>query len=384
MWMSEENGTGIIFFSNFDDDGVPWNVIEERLMAVADTLGGPVGNPKFDKGILLVNGADFSTYGTEITSAYADKSFSGAYPISFWDCFPSAPPSGYPSNLPAPVGRGPIPLEVLGKYSTVLWLGNAYLGDATVWQATPIYSYLQLGGNVVLLTKNGSSFINSVLNDYLGFTWAEQSQTLANTSVSYPGLTMLHPFGAQSLNDVFLTALADSESTMLFTATGSFSGERGIGVWRKPSTGKFFRGTGGRFVYIAGRPYRWNHADLRASMEFILKNFAGEVLSTGGDVLSAIPKRFTLQQNYPNPFNPATVISYQLPVNSLVTLTVYDILGRKVTTLVNQEEPAGNHSVYWDAANFSSGVYFYQLKALQKDGGQAGNFVETKKMVLMK
>jgi hypothetical protein len=89
-----------------------------------------------------------------------------------------------------------------------------------------------------------------------------------------------------------------------------------------------------------------------------------------------LPSSFTLLQNYPNPFNPATVISYQLAVNSFVTVKVYDELGREITRLVNGDQSPGSHSIRWDGANFSSGVYFYELSA--------GNFHEVKKMVLMK
>ena len=88
------------------------------------------------------------------------------------------------------------------------------------------------------------------------------------------------------------------------------------------------------------------------------------------------PLSFELAQNYPNPFNPATVISYQLAVNSFVTVKVYDELGREVARLVNGDQIAGNHSVRWDASAFSSGVYFYDLSA--------GNFHTARKMVMMK
>jgi len=88
------------------------------------------------------------------------------------------------------------------------------------------------------------------------------------------------------------------------------------------------------------------------------------------------PSSFELKQNYPNPFNPATTISYQLSVFSHVTLKIYDILGNKITTLVNQEKPAGTYEVTWNAAGQPSGVYFYQLRA--------GNFTDTKKLILLK
>ncbi len=103
---------------------------------------------------------------------------------------------------------------------------------------------------------------------------------------------------------------------------------------------------------------------------------------TYGELLVSIKKdirfpiNYSLSQNYPNPFNPTTTIKYQIPELSFVTLKVYDVLGKEVTTLVNEEKPAGEYEVKFNATGLPSGIYFYRL--------HAGNYVETKKMVLMK
>jgi hypothetical protein len=94
------------------------------------------------------------------------------------------------------------------------------------------------------------------------------------------------------------------------------------------------------------------------------------------EVEAGVPRTFELSQNYPNPFNPSTVISYQLPVVSEVSLKVYDLLGREVATLVNQRQEAGRYQVVFDASRLASGVYFYRL--------QAGAFVETRKMMVVR
>ena len=92
--------------------------------------------------------------------------------------------------------------------------------------------------------------------------------------------------------------------------------------------------------------------------------------------LEGIPTTYELEQNYPNPFNPETIIRYQLPNASKVTLKVYDIMGREVTTLVNEEQAPGRYEVKFGSSNLSSGVYFYHI--------DAGKFSAVKKMVLMK
>jgi hypothetical protein len=85
---------------------------------------------------------------------------------------------------------------------------------------------------------------------------------------------------------------------------------------------------------------------------------------------------FQLYQNYPNPFNPTTTFSFSLPIRSFVKLKVFNVLGKEVATIISEEMPARNYSRQWNAANMSSGVYFYRL--------QAGSFKQTKKLILLK
>ena len=93
------------------------------------------------------------------------------------------------------------------------------------------------------------------------------------------------------------------------------------------------------------------------------------------------PSNFYIHQNYPNPFNPTTTIKYQLPEISVVNISIYDMLGNLVKTLVNTSEPPGIKSIQWNATNnqgepVSAGVYLYKI--------QTGDFVDTKKMILLK
>ncbi|MEJ2193374.1 MAG: T9SS type A sorting domain-containing protein [Ignavibacteriaceae bacterium] len=98
--------------------------------------------------------------------------------------------------------------------------------------------------------------------------------------------------------------------------------------------------------------------------------------ATGVEEEHVQPSSYELSQNYPNPFNPTTTIGYKIPECELVTLKVYNILGKEVATLVNEVKPAGEYEIKFGSSSLVSGVYYYQLKA--------GNLVETKKMILLK
>lgn len=105
-------------------------------------------------------------------------------------------------------------------------------------------------------------------------------------------------------------------------------------------------------------------------------SIVNQVTGVKEQATTGIPREFALEQNYPNPFNPVTVIHYSLPKESSVKLTVYNVLGQLVVTLVNETEPAGYKSVTFNGNNFPSGLYFYRLTA--------GTFSDTKKMMLVK
>jgi hypothetical protein len=103
-----------------------------------------------------------------------------------------------------------------------------------------------------------------------------------------------------------------------------------------------------------------------------------EELSLNNNIV--MPDQYILHQNYPNPFNPVTTLRYDLPETGLVTITIYDILGRQVKTLIDKTQDAGYRSVIWDATNnygkpVSAGIYLYQI--------QADDYMQTKKMVLL-
>ncbi len=110
---------------------------------------------------------------------------------------------------------------------------------------------------------------------------------------------------------------------------------------------------------------------------FIIDDLQLSETATGiNDQAFSLPNDFKLEQNYPNPFNPTTTIRYSIPKESFVTIKVYDVIGKEITSLVNERKSTGNYSINFNASNLPSGIYFYRM--------QAGNFVSTKKLVLLR
>jgi hypothetical protein len=124
----------------------------------------------------------------------------------------------------------------------------------------------------------------------------------------------------------------------------------------------------GRMIGMKVGPDAFYHAD---------KYFRGQVTTVGAPLVDTVlPDAWRLEQNYPNPFNPVTNIAFTVPSPSHVTMKIYDQIGREVTTLVAEELEAGRHAVQWNASGVSSGVYYYRI--------QAGDFIQSKKMVVMR
>lgn len=109
-------------------------------------------------------------------------------------------------------------------------------------------------------------------------------------------------------------------------------------------------------------------------------NGSQKYYNLSGEVVVGLPASYAVSQNYPNPFNPSTKIDFELPYDSKVSIILYDISGREISKLVNEQITAGYHNVEFNGSNLSSGMYFYRINA----DGNGQNFVSTKKMVLIK
>lgn len=167
-------------------------------------------------------------------------------------------------------------------------------------------------------------------------------------------------------------------SLLAVSGTNLFAVAYGSGVFLSTNFGTSWTqvnsGLNNKYVYSIAV----NQTNLFAGLFYggVWRKPLSEMITDVKGVQNNWPTSFSLQQNYPNPFNPSTMIDYSIPKTSLVTIKLYDILGKEILTVVNEEKSAGNYSVQFNGGNLSSGIYFYRM--------QSGNFVETKKLLLLK
>jgi hypothetical protein len=317
----------------------------------------PVPPLTFERPLLLVNGVDWQTYGNEIRSAYEDRAFWGPYEIDFWDYFPE-PPGGYPSTLPAPLGHGAVDPDTLAKYANVIWVGNNYNGDLNGWLDSPMYAYLRSGGNVLLMTRRGNTFLLQPFLDYLGIQILGTGSVYDCIAVD-PNLVDMDRIGTQSWVTTFDTTVGP-DSRLLFEAQAGFNPPRGLGVIATPQDQ-------GVFAFLSGRPYRWDHQDLRDNVAWLLEHDFQLGPSAGPEPTAATPT-LVFSRPRPNPFPGEVVFSFRLGSPQPVQLRIWDVAGRQVVTLLDGRLEAGTHRVRWDGRDAQgrpvpAGAYFFRLNA---------------------
>lgn len=206
-------------------------------------------------------------------------------------------------------------------------------------EAVDNYVWIPVGDSVLMSSNGGKSWSTYKAFDFKGSLFYLSAISFADTSNGilglYDGRIVRTTDGGRTWNeDIQLT------SNSIFSV--SYAGKNH--AWAT--------GSGGTILY-----YNRLHSDVEAA----------ELRPVGS---------YSLSQNYPNPFNPSTTISYSIPKGSFVELRIYDILGREVLTLVNQEQNAGTYKIKFDASSLPSGVYIYSIRA--------GEFMESKKLMLLK
>lgn len=325
--------------------------------------------------ILVVNGIEYATYPAEMANFYNNSAGFGDNEVDVWDLFGD---QGFnylnnPKVKKVNYFNRAIPNDVLRLYPRVIWFGNNYGGDFVFWNAEQVVDFVAAGGNFVLATRQGGDYLTSPLTNYCGIQAISGLMNITEPLIAlHDSLVNMTPLPTNTRAQ-FVTLLPTSEAIPIFDESNTTNYYAGFRIKKEGH---------GSFIYIAGRPYRFDNAASASNYDFIIRNWMAYSPPVRVDDVSVIPSEFVLEQNYPNPFNPGTQISYSLPVASLVSIKLYDVLGREIKELVNQVQPAGSHRVYLDAAELNSGIYFYTLNARREDGG--GYFSSTRKSILLK
>ena len=262
----------------------------------------------------------------------------------------------------------------ISQYRLVIFLNGVNYSNAMADSVQMrIRNYVGSGGGLlttewILWNENNFSILRAILPSKYGGTYAYSSELYRKRAT--------HAI-SQNLPDSFLVPTDWSFSTAVRDTSAA---KQAITVFNGALSGDAV--VAGR--YGNGKVVHWNMggqkigADIwSAEVRTLLRNIASYAQGVSSvDEHASIPRATALWQNYPNPFNPTTQIRFQIPRSSDVSLKVFDVLGREVTALINERLEAGSHESTFDASGLASGVYFYRL--------QAGEFVQTKRLLLMR
>lgn len=250
------------------------------------------------------------------------------------------------------------------------WIAVNVPGYETVTQTTFSYSGYALEGQVVsyLGFGNLTPVVISENGNGQGFPISQSYKSLK-------GYYAFKPQGGDLINVTVLLSDANSSGV----AGGAIQISNASDNYIPFAVPIFYTQSGGAptfciITFAVSGPS--SGSDVHANTQMFIDHLELSMDDVSGVEDKVSQLDFALNQNYPNPFNPTTVISYQIPVTSQVSLKVYDVIGNEVAALVNKVEPAGKYEVTFNAANLPSGIYFYQLKT---DG-----FNVVKKMTLLR
>lgn len=474
-------GNNIVSWAwDFDNDGTidsnepnpTWTYTDEQTYSVSLTVSDGTSQNTYvaenyitligqSSDILVVNGIAYVTYGTQMADLYNSSACFGDHQVDIWDLFGNQCfDYGANSNIQRiNLFNRQIPISVLNMYKKIIWMGNSYGGDEVFFNPSTMLNYVTDGGNLLLATREGADFFNTDLRNYCGITSFTGISALTQLITLDDSLVNIAAVGTNDRNQ-FATLDVNSEAVPIFDDNTSTNYVAGFRIQKENHGG---------FIYIAGRPYRFNNTAMFQDYNYLINNYlnysnvmlqspnGGEVWVVGEtqeitwsavniydvkielsvdngsswltiiettantgtyswvvsapdssdqcliritnvddsqvydvsdsfftidipttveDSENAIPSEFDLSQNYPNPFNPVTLIKYQVSEASLVSIKVYDLIGREVANLVNEVKQPGNYQISFNAENLASGIYFYKMIA--------GDFSSVKKMNLLK
>ncbi len=377
-WAWDFNNDGVI---DSNDPNPTWTYTDKKSytvsLTVSDgihqytrTLNNYVTVIGASSDILVVNGIEYATYPTEMQNFYNSSACFGNHQVDVWDLFGDQG-FDYSSNsniVQVDLFKRNIPDGVLNHYHKVIWIGNNYDGDFSFYDTTQVLQYVQNGGNFLLATRQGNDYFSYGLKQYCGISSITSLQNITQLIALDDSLVNMNAVGDNSRNQ-FVMLDSTSLAIPIFDYDTSNSFIAGFRIKKENE---------GAFIYIAGRPYRFDNNASYQNYNYIIDKWMNFILTSveQNGKSSTSPGSYSLSQNYPNPFNPSTVIEYNIKEPGLVRLTLYDMLGRKVKTLVNRNQSAGSYRVNVTASNLASGVYIYRL--------ESNNFVQSRKMILIK
>jgi hypothetical protein len=354
---------------------------ETGVSSVSEVLAGIPGSPSLEK-ILIVNGFDRASTGNTYNFIRQHASAVKANGYRFASATNDAVIDG---------------LFILNDYSVADYiLGDESTADETFSAAeqTKVKLFLQNGGKLFVSgceigwdldrptvpTAADRDYFNNYLKmKYLADAPNNLKQTTYQAEVlagnPFSGVPNLaFDNGTHGTIDVqwpdVVRAVSGALPFAKYTGLDTASGVSGIYF-----EGLFPSGTTPGKVVALGFPFETIYPQ-NTRDQLMGKILSFFTITVGVEDENLTPQNYILHQNYPNPFNPTTTISYRLAHNGFVTLRVFDALGREVRQLVSEEQTAGGHTVRFDGKDLSSGIYFYHLRS--------GEFVSTKKMILMK
>ncbi len=474
-------GNNIISWAwDFDNDGTidsndpnsSWTYLNEESYDVSLTVSDGINQHTYkadnyisvlgqSSDILVVNGIAYATYGVQMQDLYNTSGCFGNHQVDVWDLFGEQcfDYETNPNIQRVNLFNRSIPVSILNMYKKIIWMGNSYGGDQVFFNPATMLDYVTNGGNLLLATRQGADFFNTDLKNYCGITSFTGLLQVTQLIAIDDSLVSITAVGTNDRNQ-FVTLDAGSEAIPIFDDNASTNYVAGFRVQKENQ---------GSFIYIAGRPYRFDNATMYQSYNYMINNWlnyssltvqtpnGGEVWMVGEteeitwtdlnvynvkielsidngtnwstiaestpntgsyswliesadsadqcliritnvddglvmdesdgafiidtptgikELENGTPTEFNLSQNYPNPFNPVTSIAYKVPNTALVSIKVYDLIGREVAVLVDEIKQPGVYQVSFGFENLASGVYFYKMVA--------GDFSSVKKMNLLK
>jgi hypothetical protein len=394
--------------------------------SISDSLGNPSKIIFINQYVPTLRGLlatyDFINFGNGYTNVNTDPNERNNFVLDLnngYDMYPNVDPNGFldAAKVSVVYGTGKSTFDLVEQrddfetnavQSFTDWTRTTVLGG-TIW-----YKDLASGGNngdeTVPIVSSAGQFLNDSRAVKYPFSVGDHTSMMSNVEVQSTVLDILSVDYEQSnistgtspgIRNV-LNVISDPVESIITDGSGNRLGyNNATGALTEIPNSIWFGNTNGR-GWVFGSVQEPINLQLTGLGEdyyvmvsvedsgkgggVVLEGFLGlgEVINyqitldplSVDQINSLIPNKFELAQNYPNPFNPTTTIEYSIPQAGVVTIKIFDILGREVTTLVNEEKQRGNHVVKFNASNLSSGIYFYKL--------QAGSFVQTLKMILLK